>query len=127
MSTSTSKTTCPHCNADLRGEPIPAECFLHNVPSNPNWDPGDPLKESCEDQKSWNAERRCYCLPYGDKPESERFFSRVIGMEVRGVYDGVLYWQCPDCGGRWHRWPPGDRLHGRAEQYVNASQAHTSD
>lgn len=29
--------------------------------------------------------------------------SRVIGVEIQGVYDGVLYWQCPDCGFAWGR------------------------
>lgn len=45
--------------------------------------------------------------------------SRVTGNEVRGVYDGVLYWSCPDCN---HAWP---RDHGsvyrneRAQHYVD--------
>lgn len=30
-------------------------------------------------------------------------FSRVIGHEVRGVYDGTLFWSCPDCGKAWPR------------------------
>lgn len=43
---------------------------------------------------------------------------RTIGVEIRGVYDGVLFWQCPDCGTRWHRWPIGSRLRERANRYV---------
>lgn len=39
------------------------------------------------------------------------FYKREIGMEVRGAYDGVLYWFCPDCGMPWHRWPVDSRLH----------------
>lgn len=34
------------------------------------------------------------------------------------VYDGVLYWSCPQCGGKWHRWPVGDRLRARAARFV---------
>lgn len=45
-------------------------------------------------------------------------FSRKIGVEITGAYDGCLYWACPDCGGRWHRWPEGHYLHERAEPYV---------
>jgi predicted RNA-binding Zn-ribbon protein involved in translation (DUF1610 family) len=53
-------------------------------------------------------------------PEPDRYlfggsthFGRAIGIEIPGVYDGVLYWQCPDCGHTWDRFPPGDRRHGR--------------
>jgi ssDNA-binding Zn-finger/Zn-ribbon topoisomerase 1 len=24
-------------------------------------------------------------------------YSRLIGVEIRGGYDGVSYWECPDC------------------------------
>lgn len=39
-------------------------------------------------------------------------YSRMIGHQITGVYDGVLYWSCPDCKGKWHRFPEGD--HRRA-------------
>lgn len=44
--------------------------------------------------------------------------SRVIGVEIRGVYDGVLIWHCPDCAHQWHRWPEGHPYRQRAEPYV---------
>jgi hypothetical protein len=47
-----------------------------------------------------------------------RHYQRTIGVKLRGAYDGVLYWQCPDCGGRWHRWAEGDRLRRVAEPWV---------
>ena len=25
-------------------------------------------------------------------------FDRVVGMEISGVYDGVLFWRCSACG-----------------------------
>jgi hypothetical protein len=43
---------------------------------------------------------------------------RTIGIEVLGVYDGILYWMCPDCSGTWHRWPEGHHLRIRAQGYV---------
>lgn len=44
-------------------------------------------------------------------------FRRQIGIEVLGVYDGVLYYQCPDCKGHWHRWPEGHELRERTVKY----------
>jgi len=29
----------------------------------------------------------------------------LIGIEVMGVYDGVLYYQCPNCSAKFHRFP----------------------
>ena len=31
-------------------------------------------------------------------------FKREIGIEVRGFYDGVAYYECPDCKGKWGAW-----------------------
>jgi hypothetical protein len=58
---------------------------------------------------------------YGDwKPEDgPRYYSRMIGVEISGVYDGMLFWECPDCGGRWHRWAEGTYQHTKAEPYVS--------
>lgn len=53
---------------------------------------------------------------YGGKTH----FSRVIGVEIPGVYDGVLYWLCPACSHRWHRFPVGHALRVQAERYVEA-------
>lgn len=51
---------------------------------------------------------------YGGKTH----FSRRIGIEITGVYDGVLIWMCPDCGHMWPRFerdPSGrSRLHEAA-------------
>ena len=30
-------------------------------------------------------------------------YSRVVGVEVQG-YDGVSFWECPDCCVQWERW-----------------------
>ncbi len=36
---------------------------------------------------------------YGDQTH----FSRRIGIELKGIYDGVIVWKCPDCGHMKHR------------------------
>jgi hypothetical protein len=81
----TDDNTCPHCNADLQGKPIPQEYIDEGF--------------------------------YGDLTH----YSRRIGVEIRGVYDGMLFWQCPDCGGRWHRWTDAD-MRKKAEPYVNGDK-----
>jgi hypothetical protein len=42
-----------------------------------------------------------------------------VGYEVRGVYDGVLYWLCPICGHAWPRFTGTDRLAGLSEKYAD--------
>lgn len=46
-------------------------------------------------------------------------YRREVGVEVRGVYDGTLYWQCPDCEGAWHRFSKGDARYTAAMPYVD--------
>lgn len=45
--------------------------------------------------------------------------SRIIGVEIRGVYDGTLYWLCPDCDIAFHRWPDGHPFHVRAQRFID--------
>jgi hypothetical protein len=45
-------------------------------------------------------------------------YSRVIGVEHPEIFDGVLYYRCPDCRARWHRFPRGHKLRAAAEKYV---------
>lgn len=105
------KNACPHCEVDLRGDPIPEEHFIH--------------KDDCDEQKVRNKDRwppdgRCFCLSYGEKEPEDRFYSRIIGIEQPGVYDGVLYWMCPDCGKAWQRWSdPKMELYQRAQKFID--------
>jgi hypothetical protein len=46
-------------------------------------------------------------------------YSNAVMVEVSSVYDGGLYFLCPECGQKWHRWPKGHPLHVRAEEYIN--------
>ena len=47
----------------------------------------------------------------GDIPENIRQhysppykWSKLVGIEIQGKYDGVSYWQCPICKTTWDRW-----------------------
>jgi Zn-finger protein len=35
----------------------------------------------------------------------------IVGHEIIGLYDGVAFWSCLECGERWHRFHPGTRVH----------------
>lgn len=41
----------------------------------------------------------------------------AYGIEVRGVYDGVLIFQCPECGNMWPRFTEGP-LRDKARQVI---------
>jgi hypothetical protein len=103
------KNVCPHCEADLRGEPISPEHFTH--------------KDEYKDGKyeTCSGDNNCFpCFPYGWKEPEDRFYSKVIGIEQPGVYDGVLYWLCPECGKAWQRWTdPKMELHRRAQRFID--------
>ena len=32
----------------------------------------------------------------------ESHFSRLIAVEDPNIYDGVLFWECPDCSHQWN-------------------------
>ncbi len=56
---------------------------------------------------------------YSGPPESApTHYSRALGVIVRGTYDGVLFWICPECGYAWHRWPGGSFQHRAAEPLI---------
>lgn len=42
----------------------------------------------------------------------------IVGVEVQGVYDGILYWLC-ECGHAFHRWPVGTWQHDATVAYLN--------
>lgn len=81
---------CPECGADWRSAEIPRESLTkgyygHNAP--------------CHKKREWDYDFDptvpCDC--------PVRYFSRLIGIED-ATYDGVSWWQCPDCSARWNRW-----------------------
>lgn len=51
-----------------------------------------------------------------------RQLRREVGVEIPEVYDGVLYYYCPDCGGAWHAWTKDfGRRYEAARWYVRAA------
>jgi ribosomal protein L37AE/L43A len=68
-----------------------------------SWDAGavyDGLRAHAAYADKTDDEVREIAAQYGD---SDAHFSRLIGVEIRGAYDGVLLWQCPDCQTQWRR------------------------
>jgi hypothetical protein len=83
--------TCPECDA--------------------NWSDGD-IFEVFKDMRAngdafWkdktDEEIEQHANNYGWTKEKPKSFSRIVGVEIRGYYDGVAYWECPDCKHKWHR------------------------
>ena len=89
---------CPRCGSDGKGAPMPDEYFVHD-------------ETTQEHKRQIQDYGHCFCLPYGNKAPEDRFWSRFIGQDVPGVYDGVLIWHCPDCGSSWPRWAQESNLH----------------
>lgn len=94
-----SAESCPGCGAAMQGDPIPAEYRVHKL----------------DHDEQLVKYGRCYCFPYG---EEATHFSRVMGHEISDVYDGVLYWSCPDCGVAWQRFANGGPLAAESAKYV---------
>lgn len=47
-------------------------------------------------------------------------YSRATSVEIRGVYDGGLFYaHIGGCGVAWHRWPEGHHLRERAIRYLD--------
>ena len=57
-------------------------------------------------------------IPNPEAYGGRQFYDRTIGVEISSIYDGILFYECPDCGGRWQRWPVGHPLHEKARPYV---------
>jgi len=72
-------------------------------------DQGDPIPQEYIDEGF-----------YGDKTH----FSKFIGYQERGVYDGVIIWHCPDCGHTWPRFRKDDPyymgLHYKALEIIES-------
>lgn len=54
--------------------------------------------------------------------EGVTHYSRCMGYQEPGVYDGVLIWMCPDCGYAWPRFEPDGyytRLYNAAAEIIN--------
>lgn len=81
---------CPECDTNLDGAGIFETLRSQDWCASMN---DDELRKYVEDH-------------YGDVNAR---FSRVIGVEYRGLYDGVWEWRCPDCAATWPRFAKGKR------------------
>lgn len=59
-----------------------------------------------------------YCQADLSYEQNGKTYSHVIGVQIDGVYDGVLFWQCPFCGNQWPRFEIGDRLRDEAIRHI---------
>jgi hypothetical protein len=39
-------------------------------------------------------------------------------VDVRGIYDGILFWECPSCLHAWPRFKAGTALHRRGLEAI---------
>lgn len=75
---------CPKCNAQWKGEDI-----------------YEKFKSLYKDKSE--KEILDIASSYGWTKENKKCFSNLIGLQIQGVYDGVLYWKCPNCQTQWGR------------------------
>lgn len=52
----------------------------------------------------------------------EVHYMRQVGFEVPGVYDGILFWACPDC---FYAWPREFGIPSRDRLSVQHAKAYT--
>jgi hypothetical protein len=68
-----------------------------------DWNDGD-IKETFVKQGYSEDEAIKIASDYGWTVEKPISFSRIIGIEDSRIYDGISYYQCPDCFATWDRW-----------------------
>lgn len=78
---------CPDCGSSWEGEDI-YEAFRKHVFYKDKTDAE--LKQYVYDHYKWSE-------------QNKKSFKRVIGIEIQGQYDGVSYFQCPDCRQTYNR------------------------
>ena len=83
---------CPKCDFNLDGGDI----FEHFKEMRANGD--SYYKDKTDDEIRETA------AMYGWSEETPKRFENIIGIEIRGKYDGVSYWKCPKCTTTWNRW-----------------------
>lgn len=79
---------CPHCGASWDGGSIVDTVKKQR-------DGGDRYLAGWSDADIDEYVKKSYSPPYR--------WSRLIGIEDLKLYDGISYWQCPDCNTVWDR------------------------
>jgi len=82
-------TNCPKCNSNWDGGSV-LDTFKKQREENYEWCKGMTDEQLEEKMKEYYSE------PYR--------WSKLIGVEIQGGYDGVSQWMCPECKARWNRW-----------------------
>lgn len=62
---------------------------------------------------------RCGCDLNGPPLDDGLPSRREVGIEVRGAYDGVIAWQCPECGLAWPRFLPDHYLAAKSAEWAS--------
>ena len=75
---------CPKCGIEWEQKETIYEFFLNKYK---------------DEEKARDAARSYGCLP--EKPK--HFGKNVIGIEIQGMYDGVLFWECQSCKSTFNR------------------------
>lgn len=71
-----------------------------------SWDGGDIyqyFRNSSKYSDKTDEEIEDIVSSYGWTKENPKRFSKLIGIEVLGRYDGISYWKCPECETIWDR------------------------
>lgn len=93
------KGCCPECGSNWDGGDI-YEYFL-DVKNNPTSEGYAYYKDKTDAEIMASAES------YGYRPNDKKHFSKLIGIELPyndpDHYDGISYWQCPECMVAWNR------------------------
>lgn len=82
---------CPKCNSKWNGEDI-HQFFLRKR------EEGDSFYKDKTDEEILKVANN-----YGWTEDDPKCFVRLIGIEIRGKYDGIDHWKCPDCDARFPR------------------------
>ncbi len=69
-----------------------------------DWDDGDIKEAFVKQGNSEDEAEKIARAYYGWTKEIPTRFSRLVGIEDSTIYDGISYWQCPDCCATWDRW-----------------------
>ena len=74
-----------------------------------------------------HADLRGGLIPGTGVSQPPEYYDRTLSVEIPSLYDGGLFYECPDCGGRWHRWSEGTYQYDRAVPYVDEDRPYYED
>lgn len=83
---------CPKCSYNFKGEDV--RDYFERA-----------YREHNPDLSATEIKRRAAktAVQYGWSKKNPVSFSNIIGIEIPGGYDGVMFHQCPKCNTTWNR------------------------